>query len=110
MAFKAAFVIMAPDADPKIHRASIKMPKFELTTVVSQLKNFEQAVDVCKELVQKEGVQALILCLGFTYEAVAKVRKAVGEGIAIQVARADVPDVRMTAEMLAKEGWFPRGH
>lgn len=110
MAFKAGFVVMAPDADPKIHRASIKTPKFELTTVTIQLMNLDQAVDVCKDLVQKEGVQSLILCPGFSHEAVAKVRNAVGEGVAIMVARGDVPSVMMTGEILAKEGWFPEGH
>jgi hypothetical protein len=110
MAFRAGFVVMAPDADPKVHRASIKTAKFELTTVAVQLMNFEQAVDVCKELVQKEGVQAFILCPGFTHEAVARVRNAVGEGVAINVARSDIPGVMMTAEILAKEGWFPEGH
>ena len=83
MAFKAGFVVMAPDADPKVHRASIKTAKFELTIVAIQLMNFEQAVDVCKELVQKEGVQSFILCPGFSHKAVAKVRNAVGEGVAL---------------------------
>ncbi len=46
MAFKAGFVVMAPDGDPKRHRASIKTSKFELTTVVVELMNFEQAVNV----------------------------------------------------------------
>jgi hypothetical protein len=110
MAFRAGFVVMVPDADPKIHRASIKTPKFELTTVLIQLMNSDQAVDVCKELVQKEGVQSLILCPGFSHEAVAKVRNAVGEGVAINVTRGDVPSVMMTAGILAKEGWFPEGH
>jgi hypothetical protein len=110
MAFRAGFVVMAPDADPKIHRASIKIPKFELTTVLIQLMNVDQAVDVCQDLVQKEGIQSLILCPGFSYEAVAKVRNAVGERVAINVATGDVPSTMMTGEILRKEGWFPEGH
>ena len=47
MAFKAGFVIMAPDGDPERHRASIKTSRFELTTVVVELMNFDQAVKVC---------------------------------------------------------------
>ena len=110
MAFKSGFVLMAPDADPKRHRASIKMPKFELTVVVAELMNFDQVVDVCRELVQKEGVQGLTLCPGFTHQAVAKVVNAVGEGIPISVARGDIPAARITAEILRKEGWFPEEH
>ena len=110
MAFKAGFVSMAPDADPKRHRASIKTPKLELTAVVVELMNFEQAVDVCKDLVQNEGVQALILCPGFPHEAVAKIANAVGEGIAVNVARGDVPSTMITGEILRKEGWFSEGH
>jgi len=105
MAFKMAMVAMAPEADPKKHRASIKTPKFELIAVVADLGNFDQVVDVCKELVQNAGVQSLALCPGFSHEAVAKVAKAVGPEVAITVARGDVPSTRMAVEMLKKAGW-----
>ena len=55
MAFKAGFIMMSPDGDPKKHRASIKTAKLELTAVVFEFMNFDQAVDVCKELAEKEG-------------------------------------------------------
>lgn len=105
MAVKAGFVVMAPQADPKRHRALIKTPKIELTTVIADSGNFDQVVDVCKELVQSEGVKSLILCPGFSHEAVAKIANAVGKGVAITVARGDVPSTLMTREMLKKEGW-----
>lgn len=110
MAFKAGFVVMAPDGDPKRHRASIKTSKFELTTVVVELMNFDQAVNVCQDLVQNEGVQSLILCPGFSHEAVARVVNAVGEGVAVNVTRGDIPSVMATSEILRKEGWFPERH
>jgi hypothetical protein len=110
MAFKSGFIIMAPDGDPKSHRASIKTSKMELTSVVVELMNFDQAVDVCKDLVRNEGVQAIILCPGFTHEAVARVVNAVGQGVAVNVARGDVPSQMMTHETLAKAGWFPEAH
>jgi hypothetical protein len=105
MALKAGFVAMAPEADPKRHRASIKTPKLEITTVVADLGNFDQVVKVCQELVQREGVKSLILCPGFSHEEVAKIANAVGKGVAITVARGDVPSTLMTREMLKKEGW-----
>ena len=110
MALKAGLVFMSPDGDPKRQRASIKTSKLELTTVLFEMMNFDQAVNVCKDLVQNEGIQFLILCPGFTHEAVAKIANAVGEGVAVNVARGDVPSTTITGEILAKEGWFPEGH
>jgi hypothetical protein len=72
--------------------------------------NFEQGVDVCKDLVNNEGVQSLFLCPSFHHEAVARVVNAVGPGVAVAVARGDVPSGMIAGEILAKEGWFPKGH
>ena len=105
MAFKSAVIVTAPDADPKKHRASIKTPKYELTAVVVESRNLDQAVDVCQDLVQNEGVQSFILCPGFSHQAVAKIANALGKEVAINVARGDVPSVMMTRDILKKEGW-----
>ncbi|MDH5695675.1 MAG: DUF6506 family protein [Dehalococcoidia bacterium] len=110
MAFKEAVIVMAPDGDPNRHRASIKTSKLELTAVVIEMRNFDQAAKVCKDLVQKEGIQSFILCPGFTHQALAKIANAVGEKVAINVARGDVPGTTMVGEILAKEGWFSEGH
>jgi hypothetical protein len=107
MVVKSAFVIMAPDGDPNRHRASVKTSKTEITTVVIEEMNFDQAVKVCQDLVQKEGVQVLFLCSGFTHEAVAKIANAVGEKVAINVARGDVPSTTLIGKILTKAGWFP---
>jgi len=106
MAFKSAFIIMAPDGDPERHRATIKTAKAELTAVFIEIMNFDQAVDVCKDLVQKQGVQSIYLCAGFTHQAVARVASAIGGRAAIQVARGDVPSTMLAGEILTKEGWF----
>jgi hypothetical protein len=108
--FKAAGVIMAKGADPVKHRATVKGDEFECTMVLSPLFDFNRAAQVCKELVEKDGVQSIILCPGFTHEGIAMVRKAVGEGVAINVARGDVPSTMITAQILTKEGWLPAGH
>lgn len=110
MAFKSACIMMAPDGDPLKHRASIKTAKLELTAVVVEFMNFDQAVAVCKELVEKEGVHAISLCPSFHNEAVARVAQAVGPRVAISVARGDTPSGMIAGEILAKEGWFPKGH
>lgn len=110
MAFKAGFIMMSPDGDPKKHRASIKTAKLEVTSVVIEFMNFDQAVDVCKELAQKEGVQSFFLCPSFHHEAVTRVVQAVGPGVAVAVARGDIPSGMIAGEILAKEGWIPEGH
>jgi len=104
--FKSALVYMAPDGDPDKYRATIKTSKLEFTTVLIKLMNFDQAVEVAKELVQKQGVQSIYLCAGFTHQAVARVASAVGDKVAVQVARGDPPSTMMVNEILAKEGWF----
>jgi hypothetical protein len=88
MAYKTGFVVKAPDGNPKKNRASLKTAKIEITAVVCGFET-DQLVDECKNLVQNEGVQALILCPGCTHEEVAKV---VSSGM-------------VTGQILAKE-WF----
>jgi hypothetical protein len=61
MAFKSAFVIMAPDGDPKKHRSVIKTSRAELTSVMIELMNFDQAVEVCSDLVHSAGIQLIML-------------------------------------------------
>jgi hypothetical protein len=110
MAFKAAFVAMAPDVNPAKHRATIKTPKAELTTVLVGLMNFDQAVQVCKDLVQKEGIQSLSLCPGFTNQALSRIQAAVGEGVPVGVVRTDMPGTQATFEILTREGWLSQAH
>jgi hypothetical protein len=108
--FKAASIIMAKGADPTEHRASVKGDGFEYSMVAAPLFDFEQAARVAKELVEQQGIQAIILCPGFTHEGVAIVRQAVGEEVAINTSRGDVPSTMITAQILTKEGWLPAGH
>jgi hypothetical protein len=100
---------MSADGDPAKHRATIKTSKLEFTTVLIKLLDFDQAVEVAKELVQKQGVQSIYLCAGFTHQAVARVASAVGGRAAVQVARGDPPSSNMVEEILTKEGWFDEG-
>lgn len=110
MAYKTAFLIMAPDGDPRKHRASIKTSKIELISVVVEMANFDQTVQVCKDLVHNQGVQTIMLCPGFPHEAVGRIANAVGQGVPVSVARGDVASTVMTGEIIAKEGWFSEGH
>jgi len=104
--FKSSFIVMAADGDPAKHRATIKTSKLEFTTVMIKLADFDQAVEVAKDLVQKQRVQSIYLCAGFTHQAVGRVADAVGDKVAVQVARGDPPSSNMVEGILAKEGWF----
>ena len=104
--FKVASIILAKGADPAKHRATIKGDHFEYTLAAVPMADFNQAARVCKELVEKKGVQSIILCPGFTHESVTLVRQAIGEGIPINIARGDVPSTMITAQILTKEGWL----
>ena len=101
MAFKAAFVAHAPDADPEKHKAVIATPKYELFVAV--VRGQDQAVEECKRVVEEEGIQAVMLCPGFTNRDVAGIAEAVGENVAVNVARGDGPGTRIAMEIIGRE-------
>jgi len=102
--FRAALVAMTPDADPSKHRTVIKTPLYELTSIL--VKNEDEAIRICKELVQKYGVQSFLLCPGFTSTGVARVSEAVGDGISINVARGDGPSNAIAHRIMSEVGFF----
>ena len=102
--FKAALVAMTPDADPTKHRNVIRTSLYELTSIL--VKNEDEAVKVCKELVQKDGVQSFLLCPGFTNKGVARIADAVREGISVNVARGDGPSNAIAHRIMSEVGFF----
>jgi len=72
---KAAFIFIAPEADPKQHRNWTFTPKVHLLTV--GVKNYAEAEAVAKELVDKEGIGAIELCGGFGNAGTARIAAAV---------------------------------
>jgi hypothetical protein len=105
MAFKALFLAHAPDGDAEKHRCVIETPHYYKLFVVV-VKDQEQAIEVCKEAVEKEGVQSILLCPGFTHRDIAELAKAVGENVGISVARGDSPSNRISMQVMTGEGWF----
>ena len=104
MAFNAALVAHAPDAEPEKHRCTIETSKYRLSVVV--VRDQKQAVEACQRLVREDGVQSIMLCPGFTHGDVAEIAKAVGDGAGVFVARGDGPSARVSQEVLKREGWF----
>ncbi len=106
MAFKAAFLAHAPDAEPERHRCVIETSKYKLFVVL--VRNQEQAIEVCQKLVKEEGIHSIILCPGFTHRDVAGIAEAVGENVGVAVARGDGPSSRVSMEAMKGEGWFSK--
>lgn len=71
---KAAFIFVAPEADPAQHRAHVDTPVVKLTVV--GVKNYAEAVAAARALVD-EGVTAIELCAGFGNEGTAMISNAV---------------------------------
>jgi hypothetical protein len=105
MAFKVVFLAHAPDAEPEKHRCVLETSKYKLFVVL--VKDQDQAVVVCKELVKEEGIQSILLCPGFAHRDVAGIAEAVGENVAVAVARGDGPSSRVSVAVRKREGWLP---
>ncbi|WP_027187269.1 DUF6506 family protein [Desulfovibrio cuneatus] len=86
MKIQAAFLFIAPEANPKTHRTVVDTPVITLTTV--GVKNYAEAQKVAVQLVE-QGVTALELCAGFGNEGVGLVSKAVAGKAAVGVVRFD---------------------
>ena len=86
MTLKAAFLFVAPEADPEIHRTKVTTPAVELTVVGAP--GYAEAERVARQLVE-EGVGAIELCGGFGNEGVARIAKAVGGKAAVGAVRFD---------------------
>jgi len=106
MAFKVVFLAHASDAEPEKHRCVIETSRYKLFAVV--VRDQDQAVEVCKQLVQEEGIHSVLLCPGFTHRDVAEIVEAVGKNVSVAVARGDGPSSRVSAEIRKREGGFSK--
>ena len=95
---------LPPDGDPKMHRCVIETSKYKLFVVL--VKDQDQAVEECKKLVKEEGIHSILLCPGFTHMDIAEVAGAVGENVAVAVARGDGPSGRIVKEVMKREDRF----
>jgi len=86
MALKAAFIFLAPEAEPQKHRAKVVTPQVELTTIAA--RDYTEAKQVAQMLVS-EGVEAIELCGGFGNKGVAGIVEAVSGKAVVGVVRFD---------------------
>ncbi len=105
MAFKAAFLAHAPDAEPGKNQSIIETPKYKLFVVA--VRNQAQAEEECERLFKNEGIHSVMLCPGFTSENVAALSRVLKGKVGVFVARGDGPSTKAAQEIMAREGWFP---
>lgn len=86
MALKAAFIFIAPNADPVIHRSVVETEQVSLISV--GVASYESAVETALQLVA-EGVGAFELCGGFGHRGTAMVSEAVKGKAVVGVVRFD---------------------
>jgi len=107
MAFKVLFLAHAPDADKDKHRSVIDTGMYRLFTVV--VRNQAEALEVCRHFVEKEAIDSVLLCPGFTHRDVAEIAQ-VGRGkVAVSVARGDGPSSKVSLAARKREGYLSRG-
>ena len=84
---KAAFMFVAPQADPFTHREWVKTDKVHLLAV--GVKDYDQAVETARSLVA-DGIAAIELCGGFGNRGTAMIVDAVDGKIPVGVVRFDI--------------------
>ena len=104
MTFTTLFMAHVPDADPERDACMLGTAMYKL--YVRLVKGQAQALDVCRTLVKEEGIEAIILCPGFTHKDIAEIQEVVGSTVGITVARGDGPSSRISMEAMRKAGWF----
>ncbi len=101
MAFKALFIAHAPDADYKKHQTVIDTGKYWLLTCV--VKSQDEAKKVSKSIYNKEKIDAIILCPGFTHKDVSEIFQTLGGKVSVNVARGDGPSNRISQPVIQRE-------
>ena len=101
MAFKALFLSHAPDADYTRHNSTIDTGKYRLFTFV--VKDQDEAVKVSKSVHEKEKIDAVTLCPGFTHNDVAEIFQALEGKVSVSVARGDGPSGRIAQQVIQRE-------
>ena len=104
MAFTSLFMAHVPDADPERDACLLGTEKYKL--YVRLVKGQAQALEVCRTLVKEKGIEAIILCPGFTHKDIAEILEVVGPTVAITVARGDGPSSKISMEAMKKAGWL----
>jgi hypothetical protein len=83
---QAAFIFIAPGADPKVNRGTVETPSVCLTSI--GVSTYEQGAEAAKEMVAN-GIGAIELCGGFGIRGTYMVEQAVEGKAKVGVVRFD---------------------
>ncbi|MGD2165028.1 MAG: DUF6506 family protein [Anaerolineae bacterium] len=103
MAFNVLFLAHAPDADKARHRSHVNTGMYQLFTVV--VRDQAEAIDVCRDLVEEESIDSVLLCPGFTHRDVAEIVEVTRGRVGVSVARGDGPSARISSAAMTREGY-----
>ncbi|QEN04622.1 hypothetical protein EW093_07870 [Thiospirochaeta perfilievii] len=101
MAFKTLFLAHAPDADYKKHKSIIDTGNYRLTSVVVKTQN--EAIKVVNSIYEKEKIDAVILCPGFTHSDIAEIFHALEGKVSVNIARGDGPSSKISQTVRQRE-------
>lgn len=104
MKFKTLFIAEAPDADVEEDRSVIETEKYKL--FVNLVSSQKEALEIAQKYKKEHSIHSVLLCPGFTHEAVSEISRELGENVGITVARGDGPSGRVAREAMEKSGWF----
>ena len=106
MAFKVLSLAHAPDADKETHRSTIDTGMYRLFTVV--VRNQAEAVETCREFVEEKSIDSVLLCPGFKPRDVSEIVDAVGENVAVSVARGVGQSAKISLAARKREGYMSK--
>lgn len=92
-----------PECNPEEDHEKLETDKYAF--YVNFVRDQEDALEVAKRYREKESIQSLILCPGFTNEDVGELSEAFDD-ISVNVARGDGPSGKIAKESMHKAGWF----
>jgi len=67
------------------------------------VKTQDEAIKVSKSIYEKEKIDAVILCPGFTHNDVAEIFKALEGKVSVNVARGDGPSNKISQALIQRE-------
>jgi hypothetical protein len=105
MAFKALFIAHAPDADYKKHNSVIDTGMYKLLSYV--VKSQDEAISVAKIIYEKEKIEAILLCPGFTHSNVSEIFQVLEGKVSVSVARGDGPSSKISQAVIQRE-WYSK--
>ena len=107
MAFKVLFLAHAPDGDYMKHNSLIDTGMYKLHTYV--VKTQSDALKISKELYEKDNIDAIILCPGFTHKNVSEIFEMLNGKVSVNISRGDGPSAIISKKARDREGYSKKG-